>query len=83
MGVEIESEDLESVSLKGAPSGEEVDDADARWAFVRFAEADKRTLVWASKGFARKNGLGMEEWLTKTRSRSSFSYSLLLSLPAI
>ena len=67
VGVDIESEDLESVSLKDAPTGEEVDDPAARWAFVRFMEVEKRMAVWAGKSFARKNGLGMEEWLTKTR----------------
>lgn len=68
VGVEVESDDLESVSLKGAATGEEVDDPSARWAFVRFVETDKRMEVWAGKNFARRNGLGMEEWLTKTRS---------------
>ena len=70
VGVEVESDDLEGVSLKDAPTGEEVDDPTARWAFVRFVETDKRMEVWAGKNFARRNGLGMEEWLTKTRYRA-------------
>ena len=35
----------------------------------RFVDRDLRMKVWASKAFAKKNGLFMEEWLTVTRRK--------------
>lgn len=61
--VDVESDDLDLVIIKAAS-----EDA-PKSVFVRFVDKEKRTEVWQSRSFAKKNLLFMEEFLTGTRQK--------------
>ncbi|XP_023337528.1 uncharacterized protein LOC111708396 [Eurytemora carolleeae] len=64
-GIMVETEDLAHVELKSVSSAETVF---TKSIFVRFNDLALRMKVWSARGYAERNKLFMEEWLTDFRS---------------
>merc|ERR1719154_293953 len=80
VGVLVKKDDIAHVELKSVSSRESVF---TKSIFVRFYDLDLRMKIWSNKGYAEKNKVFMEEWLTDFRSKLMKKCKKLLAAESI